>query len=716
MSVNQLGAGAAAVVLTAAYLSVLYEVVNVVSGGGGVTVFAVEVALALALAAALSRTLTVEQAVALGFILLAGGLIGYVLTVPGAYFDIVRQTRDTIALLTGLSVLRMTKAGIWAIGFTPAPVFVSWYFFFRRRYTLGVIVGGAALGFFLLTGDADTVLGLAGVLGALAVLGFGRLDLEDGTAPQRQTVIALLIAILVVTTTISLVPGGEARPLLPDRGSATVEGSLVDASEEIKVLGSIRLSPEVRFTVTANEGARWRVGAYDRYTSDGWVRTGRSAPYSGQLTYPEGDEIDRIRQTFRAEASVNVMPAAWKPVEVRGRADRTMVTTMEGLQPSRQLEEGDAYTVVSYKDRPSTVELRGAGTDYPESVRERYLQLPESTPQRLTTFTSRLTANADNPYDTAAVIERWLRRNKDYSLDVDRPQGDIAAKFLFDMEQGYCVYFATTMVAMLRSQDIPARFVVGYTKGQRVSENQWVVRGLDSHAWVEVYFPHQGWVAFDPTPPGPRQALERDRVDQARANDEEDVDTDLSSEGTYTTPDPATGETPTPNDPAEANDDDAGLNTTGTPPIELFGPQSGTTGGEAGSGLGSGGLPSRETMLYGAILLVGFGMAVHRSGAVNRGYRELWLRRQPSGRPAARIDGTFARLEYVLAREYRPRRPDETPREYIEALRSRGIDDRAEGLYRLYERARYAGTAAEADAERAWELLEDLRETRSLWR
>jgi len=716
LSLNQAGAGVAAIVLTGAYLSVLYEVVNVVNGSGGVTVFAIEVAAAVAMAAALSRTLSVRQAVALGVVLLVVGLVGYVITVPGAYFDIARQTEDTIALLTGLSVLRMTKAGIWAIGFTPAPVFVSWYCFFRRRYTLGVIVGGAALGFFLLTGDADTVLGLVGVLGALAVMGFGRLDLEAGTGPQRQTVIALLIAILVVTTSISLVPGGDARPLLPDRGSATVEGSLVDAGETVEILGSIRLSPEVRFTVTATEGAMWRVGAYDRYTGDGWVRTGRAAPYSGQLSFPDGDEIDRVRQTFRAESSVNVMPAAWKPVEVGRGADQTMVTTMEGLQPSVPLDQGDVYTVESFRDEPSTLELRGAGTDYPEAIRERYSQLPESTPERVTTFTTQLTANADNPYDTAAVIEQWLQRNKGYSLDVDRPRGgDTAARFLFDMEQGYCVYFATTMVAMLRSQDIPARFVVGYTTGQRVAENRWVVRGLNSHAWVEVYFPHKGWVAFDPTPSGPRLELERDRVSQARNNDEENVDTSLSSQGTYTTPDPTGGTTSTPGGTVNASDDDAGFNTTGTPPLGLFGAEGGPTGQTEGSD-GTGGLPSRETMIYGAILLAGVGMAVHRTGAANRGYRALWLRRRPTGPPDAQIHGMFTRLEYLLGRWYRPRRPDETPREYVESLRSRGIDERAVTLYGLYEHARYAGSAADADADRAWELLVDLRETRSFWR
>ncbi|NIW30896.1 MAG: transglutaminase, partial [Actinobacteria bacterium] len=91
-----------------------------------------------------------------------------------------RQVQDTIALLTGLSVLRMTKAAVWALGFTPGPLFVSTYLFLRRRYALGVAVGGAALAFFISTSDVGVVHGLVGVLGAVAALGFGRLDREGG--------------------------------------------------------------------------------------------------------------------------------------------------------------------------------------------------------------------------------------------------------------------------------------------------------------------------------------------------------------------------------------------------------------------------------------------------------------------------------------------------------------------------------------------------------
>ena len=75
--------------------------------------------------------------------------------------------------------------------------------------------------------------------------------------------------------------------------------------------------------------------------------------------------------------------------------------------------------------------------------------------------------------------------------------------FLFKSQKGYCVHFATAMVALLRSADIPARYVQGYGTGTPIVGSvpqRYAVSQGDAHAWVEVYFPGAGWVPFDPTP------------------------------------------------------------------------------------------------------------------------------------------------------------------------------------------------------------------------
>ncbi|WP_148417044.1 transglutaminase-like domain-containing protein, partial [Haloferax sp. KTX1] len=122
----------------------------------------------------------------------------------------------------------------------------------------------------------------------------------------------------------------------------------------------------------------------------------------------------------------------------------------------------------------------------------------------------------------------------------------------FEMDEGYCVYFATTMVTMLRTQGIPARMTVGYTSGQRIDENQWVVRGLNSHAWVEVYFPDQGWVQFDPTPSGPREAVRQQRIEEASSDDSSPTVGDDTPVEQYTPSDTSTPAPLTETDETEA--------------------------------------------------------------------------------------------------------------------------------------------------------------------
>ena len=119
-----------------------------------------------------------------------------------------------------------------------------------------------------------------------------------------------------------------------------------------------------------------------------------------------------------------------------------------------------------------------------------------------------LTANHDNWFDQAKAIERYFRSgNFTYSqTDVSIPakDQDYVDQFLFETLTGYCDNFSTSMVTMLRAVDIPARWVKGYTAGNYVgtvgSDGAiYEVTNNNAHSWVEVFFPSQGWVPFEPT-------------------------------------------------------------------------------------------------------------------------------------------------------------------------------------------------------------------------
>jgi transglutaminase-like putative cysteine protease len=707
--------------LLGSFLSVLYFVTDVVGATGWLLAV---VAGALALSTLVANILGARSAFFVGVGLLVAGLGAYLSLVPSVYFAVVSAggiLGDTLALLTGLSVLRMTAAGTWALGVAPAPAFLTWYFTLRRRYVTAATVGGATLGFFVLTGDASPLVTLVGAVAAVALVGFGTLDRLGGTVKQVDALAVLAVAMVIAASFVSVVPGGANDPLAPGGGpTPTVEGSLLSAEERVSIVGSIRLSPKVRFTVEADRGDYWRAAAYDRYTGDGWVRSGGTRPMGGSQPPPRRAAY-RVTQTFTAEAGVGTMPAAWKPVRVVEGSEGVRVSELGGLQPRGSLSAGDSYTVVSRvpDDNPETLQL--AGTDYSTEVRERYLQLPDSTSDRLADRASEITADANTPYEKAVAIETWLEENKEYSLSVDRPDGNVADSFVFEMEAGYCTYYATSMVTMLRTQGVPARFVVGYSPGQRVGEEEWVVRGMNSHAWVEVYFPEVGWVRFDPTPSGPREEARQTQLAQSRAANETGVDAAGSEAGAWT---------PTPQEPDSAGEFDANGTVTGLSEDDLLqrlqpgGPgvvnrteiaqtANGTatpppTTDDESEGIPTG-IPSRRGLAYALLALVGALAAGHYTGGLERAYRAIWLRWQRGRRdPETDVERAFRRLEYLLGREYRERRPEETAREYLDALSNVGLDDRAHRVGRLYERAAYAGSVSRADAEEAIGIVDSV--------
>jgi hypothetical protein len=159
------------------------------------------------------------------------------------------------------------------------------------------------------------------------------------------------------------------------------------------------------------------------------------------------------------------------------------------------------YNAVSVLPVFTVEQLQAAGADYPDWVRVRYLWLPDDIPERVLALARDLTATAPTPYDRAVAIETYLRTFP-YNLDVPAPPPgrDVADYFLFELQEGYCDYYATAMVVMARAAGLPSRYVAGYAAGTYdYLTGRYTVSEANAHAWVEVYFPGYGWIEFEPT-------------------------------------------------------------------------------------------------------------------------------------------------------------------------------------------------------------------------
>jgi hypothetical protein len=127
---------------------------------------------------------------------------------------------------------------------------------------------------------------------------------------------------------------------------------------------------------------------------------------------------------------------------------------------------------------------------------------------RLRELAARLKEGAD-PAGRIRRTVAYLETNCTYSLKVGAfTSTDPVGEFVFDKRRGYCEYFASAAVLLLRLQDVPARYVVGYAVGPSNREGgHYVVREADAHAWVEAYLPDRGWVQVDPTPAAQFEAM-----------------------------------------------------------------------------------------------------------------------------------------------------------------------------------------------------------------
>jgi transglutaminase-like putative cysteine protease len=132
------------------------------------------------------------------------------------------------------------------------------------------------------------------------------------------------------------------------------------------------------------------------------------------------------------------------------------------------------------------------------------LELPPHLDPRLRALAREL-ATSPAPVRRIEATVGHLRSGYRYTF---RPgafrTGDPLAEFLFEKKAGYCEYFASAAVILLRVQGVPARFVKGLSVGLQTDQGGGlhVVRESDAHAWAEAWVPGSGWVEIDPTPPG----------------------------------------------------------------------------------------------------------------------------------------------------------------------------------------------------------------------
>lgn len=166
----------------------------------------------------------------------------------------------------------------------------------------------------------------------------------------------------------------------------------------------------------------------------------------------------------------------------------------------------DVYEGEADTDDPEPIIRNSQFSDYAPEINQEYLGLPERLDRRIPALARKITATASSNYLRAKAIEKYLRENLGYTLNLPGAEADPLANFLFERKKGHCEYFASSMAIMLRTLNIPSRVVNGFRGGEYNDLNHtYIIRGRDAHSWVEAFFPEYGWATFDPTPSVPAE-------------------------------------------------------------------------------------------------------------------------------------------------------------------------------------------------------------------
>lgn len=310
----------------------------------------------------------------------------------------------------------------------------------------------------------------------------------------------------------SFVVARPGRSLIPPSGVAP--GGLPRAH---LLGGRPELGQEVALRVAVREagpGERfyWRGQTFARYTGRGWEDDGPAAtraafdagaPWLSTAGLASRRSVLVAVTTVAASRAVLYAPAEPVSVDHPYRAIERAPGSLVALTAAGSPQQ---YAVLSAAPQVDANRLRGAGAAYDPAVADVYLQLPPDLPVELAAYAAELAAAAPpTPYDRAVAIEAALRKIP-YTLDVPRPPPDreVVSWFLFDLQRGYCDYFATAMVVLARLNGIPARLAVGYATGSYdEGAGEYVVTERQAHSWPELYFPGYGWISFEPTPAQP---------------------------------------------------------------------------------------------------------------------------------------------------------------------------------------------------------------------
>ena len=380
----------------------------------------------------------------------------------------------------------------------------------RLRWPLVALLPGLAV-----LGLSQAYVALTGLTAMLAGFGFAvlaavLLATADGepdtiatpTAGTRRRFVAVVLVVpTLVLSVLGAVLGAALDPVDRDTYSLRDKQFVPLPPERVaspldELTDRVLHPDEEVFTYSTTAPVdRWRLVVLDEFNGVTWTPGVQPRRLGTVLPAPP---VTRPTE-HRAHVTYPVADGPWLPSQpllasVTGLAPLVDETSGTLLAPGR--ESTASYDLSWWEPTVAPEDLGAAAID--PAARTGFGGLGQ-VPADIAELAEEAVQEDRPAFQTALVLERWLRENYDLATGDDLPSGSgwpQLVTFLTDTKRGTTEQFAAAYVVLARIIGIPARIAVGF-RADGAGEDV-VVRNADALAWPEVAVAGVGWVPLDP--------------------------------------------------------------------------------------------------------------------------------------------------------------------------------------------------------------------------
>jgi protein-glutamine gamma-glutamyltransferase len=380
----------------------------------------------------------------------------------------------------------------------------------RLRWPLVALLPGLAV-----LGLSQAYVALTGLTAMLAAFGFAVIAAmlltagtrTDAVVPRGGRRSAVAVLLVVVPTLVLSVAGallGTAvdpaeRPAysLRDKHFAPLPPERV-ASPLDELTDRLQNPDEEIFTYSTDASVdRWRLVVLDQFDGVTWTpsvqprRLGTVLPPAPSVTVPATEHRAHVEY---AGTEGPWLPSQALPASVTGLAP--LVDEISGtlLVPGRTGPV--SYDLSWWEPEVAADVLGGAAID--PTARTGFGSVG-TVPDGIAELAREAVRDTRPAFQTALVLERYLRENYTLATGADLPSGSgwpQLETFLLDTRRGTTEQFAAAYVVLARMIGLPARVAVGFRASG--AGDDVAVYGGDVLAWPEVAVEGVGWVPLDP--------------------------------------------------------------------------------------------------------------------------------------------------------------------------------------------------------------------------